>query len=195
MSVVEVKTGEEERFEGRRPRSREAFERARKVLPGGIAQIARTLTPFPITIAGGFGARKWDVDGNEYLDYHFGSGALLLGYNNHQVSAAIQEQLAHGWHFAQAHPLEAEWGELIQRLVPSVERLRFVNSGTEADLLAIRLARAFSGKPKVLRFEGHYHGWCDVGVLGQSPPFDDIRSGGLNPGEVENVVVVPANDA
>jgi glutamate-1-semialdehyde 2,1-aminomutase len=183
-----------ERFERQHPRSREAFERARKVMPGGIAQAMRGMQPFPIAIARGAGARKWDVDGNEYVDYHFGSGALLLGHAHPEVMAAIQQAVTDGWHFAQPHPGEAEWGEWIQRLVPSVEQLRFVNSGTEADMLAIRLARAFSGKPKVLRFEGHYHGWQNVGIVGRTPPYT-LSSPGVTPGEARDVVIIPANDA
>jgi glutamate-1-semialdehyde 2,1-aminomutase len=194
VSVTTLKSAELDRFERERPRSREAYERARQVLPGGVAQHMRAMQPFPITIARGAGARKWDVDGHEYIDYHFGSGALLLGYSHPEVIAAIQERLPDSWHFAQPHPLEAEWGEMVQRLVPSAERVRFVNSGTEADLLAIRLARAFSGKPKVLRFEGHYHGWQNVGTLGQSPPFDSLKSPGITPGEAQDVVIRPAND-
>jgi glutamate-1-semialdehyde 2,1-aminomutase len=164
-------------------------------MPDGVAQVMRAMQPFPITIARASGARKWDVDGIEYVDYHLGSGAMLLGHAPPEVMDAIQEQITTGWHFAQPHPLEAEWGEWIQRLVPSVERLRFVNSGTEADLLAIRLARAYSGKPKVLRFEGHYHGWQNVGIIGRSPPYDDLTSPGVTPGEAQDIVVVPANDA
>ena len=195
MTANQQKSPEIERFEREHPRSREAFERARAVMPGGVAQIMRGMQPFPISIARGSGAHKWDVDGNEYVDYHFGSGALLLGHAHPEVLAAIQETVANGWHFAQPHLLEAEWGEWIKRLVPSIEQLRFVNSGTEADLIAIRIARAFSGRPKVLRFEGHYHGWQNVGILGRTPPYDDLSSPGLTEGECQDVVIIPANDA
>ena len=193
MSTIVQQSSELEQFEQKHPRSREAFERAKQVLPGGVAQVMRGMQPFPIAIARGEGARKWDVDGNEYVDFHFGSGALLLGHAHPEVRAAIQETLADGWHFAQPHEREAEWGEWIQRLVPSVEQVRFVNSGTEADLLAIRLARAFSGKPKTLRFEGHYHGWQNVGILGRTPPYK-LTSPGVTPGESQDVVIIPAND-
>src|SRR5919202_6857137 len=111
MTVSLQQSREVERFEREHPRSREAFERARRVLPGGVAQVMRSMQPFPIAIARAAGAHKWDVDGHEYIDYHFGSGALLLGHAHPEVMAAIQEQIALGWHFAQPHPLEAEWGE------------------------------------------------------------------------------------
>src|ERR671939_278725 len=111
MSANAQSLSELERFEQQHPRSREVFERSRKVMPGGVAQIMRGMDPFPIAIARGQGARKWDVDGNKYVDYHFGSGALLLGHAHPAVLAAIQETVANGWHFAQPHLLEAEWGE------------------------------------------------------------------------------------
>lgn len=192
MSVLHP--GDLEQFVRQRPRSKEAYERARGIMPSGVAHDLRFMRPFPITLARAAGARKWDVDGNEYVDYHMGSAALLLGHAHPEVMAGIREQLDRGWHFAQAHPLEAEWGELIQRLVPSVERLRFVNSGTEATFLALRLARAYTGKPKVLRFEGHYHGWHDYGMVGASPPFDRVASTGIPEGILGTMVVLPAND-
>jgi glutamate-1-semialdehyde 2,1-aminomutase len=194
MSVTLHQSGETEQFVQKRPRSQAAFERARRVLPGGVAQHMRSMRPFPIAIERAAGARKWDVDGNEYIDYHFGSGALLLGHAHPEVMAAIQQQLQNGWHYAQPHHLEAEWGEWVQRLMPSVELVRFINSGSEADMLAVRLARAYTGKPKVLRFEGHYHGWWTVGILGQNVPYFPLESGGITPGEAEDVVVIPAND-
>jgi glutamate-1-semialdehyde 2,1-aminomutase len=195
MSLTVPTSGEVDQFVGARPRSQAAYARAQRVLPGGVAQQMRAMRPFPITIARAAGARKWDVDGHEYIDYHFGSGALLLGHAHPAVITAIQSQVEQGWHYAQPHELEAEWGEWVQRLVPSVEQVRFVNSGSEADMLAVRLARAYTGKPKVLRFEGHYHGWWSVGVLGLTAPFRPVGSPGITPGEAQDVVVIPANDA
>jgi glutamate-1-semialdehyde 2,1-aminomutase len=195
MSLTVPTSGEVEQFVAARPRSQAAYERAQRVLPGGVAQQMRAMRPFPLTIARAAGAHKWDVDGHEYIDYHFGSGALLLGHAHPEVISAIQQQVEQGWHFAQPHEREAEWGEWVQRLVPSVEQVRFVNSGSEADMLAIRLARAYTGKPKVLRFEGHYHGWWSVGVLGLTAPFRPVGSPGITPGEAQDVVVIPANDA
>src|SRR5919201_1728857 len=119
-------SSEVERFVGTRPCSQAAYERAQRVLPGGVAQQMRAMRPFPITIARASGARKWDVDGHEYIDYHFGSGALLLGHAHPEVTAAIEGQLRRGWHFAEPHELEAEWGEWVQRLVSSMEQVRFV---------------------------------------------------------------------
>jgi glutamate-1-semialdehyde 2,1-aminomutase len=176
------------------PDSQRLYEQSLRTFPSGVTHDIRYVSPFPIYVERAQGPRKWDVDGNEYVDYHFGSGALLLGHAHPEVMAAIQQAVTNGWHFAQPHPGEAEWGEWIQRLVPSVEQLRFVNSGTEADMLAIRLARAFSGKPKVLRFEGHYHGWQNVGIVGRMPPYT-LSSPGVTAGEAQGVVIIPANDA
>ncbi|MBI4491529.1 MAG: aminotransferase class III-fold pyridoxal phosphate-dependent enzyme [Chloroflexi bacterium] len=185
---------EVEEYVHQHPRSQEAYERARRVMPSGVAHDIRLMRPFPITLARASGARKWDVDGNEYIDYHMGSAALLLGHAHPEVMAAVREQLERGWHYAQPHQLEAEWGEWIQRLIPSVERLQFTNSGTEANMLALRLARTYTGKPRVLRFHGHFHGWDDYGMVGTNVPFERPASAGIPSGVVDSVVAIPAND-
>jgi glutamate-1-semialdehyde 2,1-aminomutase len=182
-------------FERERPQSSEAYQRARQLFPSGVAHDGRLIRPFPITLARAQGAYKWDIDGNKYIDFHLGSSALLLGHAHPEVVAAIQEQVTRGWHYAQPHPLEAEWGELIKKLMPSVQRLRFVNTGTEANMLNLRVARAFTGKPKILRFEGGYHGWLPEGLLGQRPPFQPLRSPGIPQGVADTVVGIPINDA
>ena len=110
-----------------------------------------------------------------------GNGALLLGHSHPAVVEAIQRALIDGTHFGNDHPLHVEWGEIVRQLVPSADKVRFVNSGTEATLLALRLARAFTGKNKVLRFEGHFHGWHDGVVHGFQPPFDADGSLGVPP--------------
>ena len=194
MTVSILESGEVAEYVRQRPRSQEEHKRAGRILSSGIANDVRAARPFPIAIARGSGARKWDVDGNEYIDFHLGSAALLLGHAHPDVVAAVREQLERGTHYAQAHPMENEWGEWIQRLMPSVERLRFTSSGTEANMLALRLARAYTGEPRVLRFEGHYHGWLPVGVLGQRPPFAPLASGGIPQNETSNYVAIPAND-
>jgi glutamate-1-semialdehyde 2,1-aminomutase len=163
-------------------------------MPLGVANNIRLTDPFPISIARAAGSRKWDVDGNEYIDYMMGSAALLLGHAHPAVNEAIAAQLQRGTHYAQPHALEAEWGELIQQLVPSIEQLRFTNSGTEANMMALMLARAFTGKRKVLRFEGHFHGTLPVGILGQKPPFYPLRAVGVPESVAENYVVLPATD-
>jgi glutamate-1-semialdehyde 2,1-aminomutase len=123
-----------------------------------------------------------------------GSASLLLGHACPTVVEAIQDQAAKGTFFSNCHPLEVQWAALIQRLIPSAERVRFVGSGTEATMLAVRVARAFTGRTKIVRFEGHYHGWHDHLATGMDLPFDQAPSYGLLPASVEATIVLPAND-
>jgi glutamate-1-semialdehyde 2,1-aminomutase len=155
----------------------------------------RFAAPFPIYIERADGPRTWDVDGNEYIDYSMGSASLLLGHASPTVVKAIQDQAAKGTFFSNCHPLELQWAELVQRLIPSGERVRFVGSGTEATMLAVRIARAFTGRTKIVRFEGHYHGWHDHLATGMDLPFYEAPSLGILPGSIEATVVLPANDA
>ena len=177
-----------------RPKSRECFERASKVLAGKVGHDLRHAEPVPLYIQRGKGGRKWDVDGNEYIDFLMGNGALLLGHAHPRVLAAISRAMDDGTHFGNDHPLHIEWAEWVRRLVPSAERVRFVNSGSEATLLAIRLARAFTGRRKLLRFEGHFHGWHDDVVHGFQLPFDAPGSLGVPPSVSENTVTIRDGD-
>ena len=135
----------------------------------------------------------WDVDGNQYIDYGMGNASYLLGHGPAAVLAAIHQALDSGLHFGEDHPLQLEWAQLIQQLIPVAERVRFVNSGTEATMLALRLARAFTGRNKVLRFAGHYHGWHDYAAIGAAPPFDASMSAGIPTAVLDSMVVVPAD--
>ncbi len=108
------------------------------------------------------GSRKWLIDGTELIDYTMGHGALLLGHAHPAVVEAVQEQVSHGTHYGAAHPLEVEWAELIAALVPSAEKVRFTASGTEAVMLALRVARAATGRDRVVKLQDHFHGWSDV---------------------------------
>ena len=127
-------------YVAKRPMSETWFRRAREVLGGGVGHDIRHFEPLPLYIERGEGGRKWDVDGNEYIDFLGGNGALLLGHAAPEIVAAITDAVGRGTHFGNDHPLHIECAELVQKLVPSAERERFVNSGTEATLLAIRLA-------------------------------------------------------
>jgi glutamate-1-semialdehyde 2,1-aminomutase len=150
--------------------------------------------PVPLYVSHGRGSRKWDVDGNEYIDFHMGNGALLLGHAEPDILAAIVEATQRGTHFGHDHPAQIEWAELVQKLVPSAERVRFVNSGTEATLLALRLARAYTGRPKFLRFEGHFHGWHDDVIHGFQPPFDQDGSLGVHANVWQHFEMIPDGD-
>ena len=169
-------------------------ERARQIFPSGITHDARYIEPHGIYVTRAEGSRKWDVDGNEYVDYSGGHGALLLGHNNPAVVEAVREQLAKGTHYGAGHELEVEWGQLIQEMVPCAERVRFTNSGTESTMLALRLARAYTGRSKYLRFKGHFHGWHDYVTGGVNSHFDGSRISGVPYGTSSTMVIAPPND-
>ena len=170
--------------------------RACRLFPDGVTHDGRHLRPFPIYADRAAGSRKWDVDGNELVDYWVGHGALLLGHSHPAVVEAVRRELPRGTHPGACHELEIEWGEIVQRLVPSCERLRFTNSGTEATLMAVRVARIASGKSKVLKFAGNFHGWHDQLMPAGAPPHEtsDYRLPGVTEGVYGDLVIVPPND-
>src|SRR3954462_8854568 len=136
----------ESEYRARTRRSAELYEEARKAIPAGLTHDSRTLLPYPIYAARASGPLKWDVDGNEYVDYFGGHGALILGHCHPQVTAAVSEQVQKGSHYGAGHALEVEWGKLVKEIVPSTRgdgKVKFVASGTEATLMALRVARAF----------------------------------------------------
>ena len=181
-------------YRARTEGSAELYERARRVIPAGLTHDSRTTLPYPIYAARAAGPRKWDVDGNEYVDYFGGHGALLLGHSHPAVVEAVQRQVTLGTHWGAAHELEVRWAELVHRLVPCAERVRFTASGTEATQLALRLARAYTGKPKVLRFIGHFHGWNDQVAAGAMSHFDGSVPAGISPAIVEQSLVLPTDN-
>jgi glutamate-1-semialdehyde 2,1-aminomutase len=181
------------RFIEQRTRARTLFERANKAMAGGVGHDVRYNDIAPTYITHASGSHKWDVDGNDYIDYGMGNAALLLGHAHPAVIEAVQRAVPSGLHFGNDHPEMIDWAELILSLIPSAERVRFVNSGTEGTMLALRLARAFSGREKVLRLEGHFSGWHDYVGKGAAPPFDVAVSLGIPRATLETIVVVPAN--
>ena len=185
----------EAEYRARTRRSAELYAQACKVIPAGLTHDSRALLPYPIYAARASGARKWDVDGNEYVDFFGGHGALLLGHSHPAVVAAIERQARIGTHWGSSHELEVRWAELINRLVPCAERVRFTNSGTEASHLALRLARAFTNKPKVIRFVGHFHGWHDGVAAGAMSHFEGGVPAGIPAHLVGETVLLPADDA
>jgi len=176
------------------PKSEALYERARGVIPGGVTHDGRHLKPFPIYVDRAEGPLKWDVDGNEYVDYWMGHGALFLGHCHPAVVKAIQQQAARGTHLGASHELEVRWAELITKLIPSAEMVRFAMSGTEATHLGLRIARAYTGRPKVVKFNGHFHGWHDGVVVAVNPPFEVPMSAGVPSGVLDQVLVCPPND-
>ena len=147
-----------------RPRSAEIFHRSEKILVGGVdspVRAFRAVGGSPLVIERAEGARLYDADGNEYLDYVCSWGAMILGHAHPSVTKAIQEQAAHGTSYGMTSPLESELAGQIASAVPSIEMMRFVSSGTEATMSAIRLARGFTKRDLILKFEGCYHGHSD----------------------------------
>jgi glutamate-1-semialdehyde aminotransferase len=179
----------------RTPRSALAYATARDLMPGGVTHDVRYMRPHPIYVDQAGGVRKHDVDGNIYVDYQGGHGALILGHSHPEVTARISEQLARGTHYGANHEMENRWAALICDMVPSAELVRFTNSGTGATMMALRLARAATGRKLLLRFRGHFHGWHDHVAFGVVSHFDGTPTPGVIPELAENVVLVIPNDA
>ncbi len=157
--------------------SRRLFERAQQSIAGGVnSGIRKMEQPVPLYFARGAGSRLWDVDGNEYIDFQTGQGALLFGHAPAGLADAIAAQARLGTHWAAQSELEIDVAERVQSMVPGAERVRFNNSATEVVMSALRLARGLTGKRLVLKFEGHYHGWSDEGLVGFAPPPDQWGS-------------------
>ncbi len=154
-------------------KSRALFERATRSIAGGVnSGIRKMEQPVPVYFHHGSGSRLWDVDGNEYIDFATGQGALLFGHAPAGLADALAAQARLGTHWAAQSELEIEVAERVQALVPGAERVRFNNSATEVVLSALRLVRGLTGRRLVLKFEGHYHGWSDEGLVGFAPPAD-----------------------
>jgi glutamate-1-semialdehyde 2,1-aminomutase len=183
-----------ERYRTTCPGSWAAWQKACRVIPGGITHDSRHLTPFPLYVSRASGPRKWDVDGREYIDYWMGHGALFLGHAHPTLVEAVTRQVARGTHYGACQALEVEWAEWITRLVPSAEMVRFTMTGTEATHLALRLARAAAGRPKIVKFTGHFHGWHDGVSTAVNPPYEIPMSAGIPGPVLGEVLVSPAND-
>ncbi|MBI4534646.1 MAG: aminotransferase class III-fold pyridoxal phosphate-dependent enzyme, partial [Ignavibacteriae bacterium] len=145
-------------------KSDQLFERARNAIPGGVNSPVRAFKAVgrnPLFIARASGSKMWDVDGNEYIDYVGSWGPMILGHGNPRVAEAVKKAVDAGTSFGAPTEIEVKMAELICRIVPSVELVRMVNSGTEATMSAIRLARSYTGRDKLIKFDGCYHGHGD----------------------------------
>jgi glutamate-1-semialdehyde 2,1-aminomutase len=184
----------------RTDRSRELFAEARRYLPGGVdspVRAFRAVGDDPRFIARGAGARIYDVDGNEYVDFVGSWGPLILGHAHPRVVAALREAVGRGTSFGAPTQLESTLARLVVEAFPSIERVRFVNSGTEATMSALRLARGFTGRDKIVKFDGCYHGHAD-GLLVQagsgSLTFGTPDSAGVPAAVAAGTISVPYND-
>ena len=181
------------------------YERTRKTLAGGVSSNVRYASaPVPLFFERGEGARLYDVDGNVHIDYVLGNGPAILGHAPKPVIDAVTASLAQGQVYAAQHPRETELAERLCGLLPGIEVVRFATSGTEAVLMAFRLARAFTGRTKILKFEGHYHGWTDQSYISARPSLNEAGpaeqpvpvagSPGMPPSVLEDTVVAGWND-
>jgi glutamate-1-semialdehyde 2,1-aminomutase len=172
--IRELSAREAERFAARTPASRAMFERAQRTLAGGVSSSFHGREPWPVYLTRGEGARVWDADGNEYVDFHNGFSAMVQGHAHPAVVAAVSERAALGTHFgATTEDAVAVAEELRRRF--GLPRWRFTNSGTEANLAAIRLARAFTGREAVVQMAGAYHGHAEITHL-HEVPFNDVTA-------------------
>jgi glutamate-1-semialdehyde 2,1-aminomutase len=188
--------------------SQSLFERGSKVLVEGVSSASRGPAAFGTTpryMSHGEGSRLYDVDGREYIDWMMAFGALPLGHAHPKIVETVTREIARGSHFATALEVEVEVAELLVELLPHVEKIRFANTGTEAAMAAIRLARGHTGRRKIIKFEGHYHGWWDAVLINSNPqpitalghPNSPIRipdSSGMTEESWMDTIVVPWND-
>jgi glutamate-1-semialdehyde 2,1-aminomutase len=187
-------TSIEDRYVAAHPGSQSRFTEQAKYTPSGITHHSRGFDPFPLFIDRCSGARKWDCDGHEYVDYWMGHGANLLGHGHPEILAAARRQLGRGLHAGGETELGLKWAQAVCALVPCAEQVRFTASGGEATQLALRLARALTGRDKIIKFHYHYHGWHDVAMTSVDPPFDVPMSPGIPVSVQRDVISVPFND-
>src|SRR5512136_3018377 len=190
----------------RSPKSVAIWQQNRSVMPAGVGSIFRLSDPFPMVIKRAKGSKIWDADGNEYLDCMLGFSVMILGNAPDEVEAAIREALPRGISYGQCHELEYEFARLFCDMVPGLDKVTFCNSGTEATMYALRLARAATGRPLVAKFEGGYHGTHDLLAVSfgrPSPTPDEVgpvedpatlpESPGLAEGAWKDTIVLPFN--
>ena len=184
-------------------RSKQLYERARRVMPGGNSRHSVALAPYPIYVRGGKGCRVMDVEGEERIDFINNFTSLILGHANPQVVEAVTKQLERGSAFAAPTEPELELASLLVERVDYIDKIRFCNSGSEAVMLTMKAARAFTGKPKIAKFEGAYHGLYDDAQISESPSPDQwgdpeepasIAEISSSPSVKDSVVVMPWNN-
>lgn len=175
-----------EKFAARTKKSRSALENGRKFIPLGVTSNFRFYPPHPIFVDHASGGRFWDLDGNEYLDHNLCFGVLMAGHAHPEILKAVAEQVQRGTMYGMPYELEQKFAEELCKRFP-IERVRFANSGTEATMHAIRIARGFTGKEKIIKMEGCYHGVHDSVLISYKPPVDQA-------GDLKNPNMVKASE-
>lgn len=178
----------EQRYIDMHPRCAEHYATAREIFPNAVTHDARNLKPFPYYVTHAMGPHKWDVDGQRIIDYRTGHGSLILGHSHPDIVAAVTEQMSKGTHYSASTELEIQWAQWVRELVPCAEKVRFHSSGTEAVMMAFRMARAYSGKKNIIKFSDHFHGWSDYAVAGSA------GIGGIPQETLSTMIVLPPND-
>ena len=186
-------------------KTRELFERSKKSLAGGISSDARLAEgPLPLFLERGKGSKLWDVDGNEYIDYVMGRGPNIFGHSPDFLVEAVAGEMKKGQLFAAQHELEITVSEIVQKVVPSAELVRFASSGTEIVQTALRVARGYTGRSKIIKFHGQYHGWADSVYYDGDPSVLEgnlsesqapvAKTEGMAPGSANDIIVLPWNN-
>jgi len=191
---MEEVSSKETAYTKRTPLSRALFARAKRIQPAGVSYSNRYFEPYPFFVREAHGAKLIDLDGNEYTDYWCTHFAMILGHAHPIVMQAIKNQAELGWHFGLEHELEVSLAETINKHMPSAEMIRYTSSGSEANFFAIRLARAFTRRDRIAKFEGGWHGAYDPLHIAIRPPFDKPPSGGIPKASQADTVVIPYND-
>ena len=184
MATIEV------RYEQKFAKSVEWYERGKSLFAGGVTHQTRFSSPFPTYFEHAEGPYKYDVDGNQIIDYVMGNGSLLMGHSPEKVVEAVKAQTSRGTHLGGASTHEVLYAEAVKSLMPSLERIRFTSSGTESTYLALRLARAYTGKTKIVKFHEHFHGWHDYVT-----PESGQSLGGVPKAVLDSVIVSPVDIA
>jgi glutamate-1-semialdehyde 2,1-aminomutase len=203
--VQEIVDREETQFRKRTPRSHEIHERAKSSLPMGVSSSFQAVPPYPLFISRAEGSQIWDIDGNQYTDFHLAFGSLLVGHSHPVLVEALRDQLGKGSLYSlPCTDVVYLAEELVRRFAP-IEQVRFCNSGTEATMDALRLARAHVGRDKIVKIEGSYHGHHDTVLMSTKPYLEDVgpierpntvpASKGIPSDIKNNTVIVPYNDA
>jgi glutamate-1-semialdehyde 2,1-aminomutase len=175
-------------------KSRKLYNKAKKLLPAGVSYFIRHFEPYPFYAKAARGSKIVDIDGNEYIDFWIGHYSLILGHSPPEVVKAVKDQIGKGFHYGISHELEVAMAEQIVKMVPSAKMVRFTNSGTEAAMYATRLARTYTGKEKIVKVEGGWHGGYDALHKAVRPPFDIPETSGITSGVSKDTITIPFND-
>src|SRR5438105_7867080 len=203
--MQEIVDREEAEFRKRTPRSYEIHQRAKSSLPMGVSSSFQAVPPYPLFISRAEGSHIWDYDGNEYADFHLGFGSLLVGHSHPILVEALRDQLGKGSLYSLPCPDTVYLAEEMVRRFAPIEQVRFCNSGTEATMDALRLARAHAGRDKIVKIEGSYHGHHDTVLMSTKPtvevagpadrPNSVPASKGIPSDVKNNIIIAPFNDA